>query len=168
MNIFRSKLLLLVSGGVVAIAVSFYLLVSDWQELRSDTCAGVTAIASDAQKMRYVKSWIASRTSDQEFMNEIRRNRFAEPGDARLKEYIGLDWAYLGLNPEFASLAFNVKNAGKHDFDATEIGSVSIGQGRSMIIIRMNNSEDFGLLWPAEELSRLRPVADEVFVYCGA
>jgi hypothetical protein len=167
MSTFRNKSFLLASV-MAAIAVTFYLFASEWQELHDDACAGVTRIASDSQKMTYVKSWIASRTSDQEFMNEVRRNRFFEPGDPRLHEHIDLDWAYLGLTPELVSLAFNVKNAAKRDFDATRIESVSLGQGRTTIIIRLSKSEDFGLLWPTEELSRIKPIADEIFVYCGA
>jgi hypothetical protein len=166
-NVFRSKSLLVVCGGMVAIAVIIYLLAFEWQQLRSKTCAGLTAIASDAQKMKYVEAWIYSRTTDHKFMNELRRNRFFAPGDGRMQEYVDLDWTYLGLNPKLVSLAFNVKNAGARDFAATQIGSVSIGQGRSMILIRLNDSRDFGLLWPVEDLSRIEPIADQVFVYCG-
>jgi len=162
-----SRLVLLASGVVTALAVTFFLFVFEWGELHDDTCAGVTRIAGDAQKMKYVKSWIASRTADQEFINEIRASRFFQRGDPRLQQ-MDLDWAYLGLTPEFVSLAFNVKSASDPEFEATKIESVSIGQGRSTIIIRLNESEDFGLLWPAEELSKIKPVADDVFVYCGA
>lgn len=161
-----SGLVLFASGVVTALVVTFFLLLFEREKLHDGTCAGVTRIAGDAQKMKYVKSWIASRTADQEFMNEIRTSKFFQRGDPRLQQ-VDLDWTYLGLTPEFVSLTLNVKSVNDSEIEASKIESVSIGQGRSTIIIRMSGSEDFGLLWPAEELSKIRPVADDVFVYCG-
>jgi Flp pilus assembly protein TadB len=55
-SVFRGKLLWLVVVGVAAMAVAIYLLASAEQKLRSDTCSGLSTIASDSRKMEYLKA----------------------------------------------------------------------------------------------------------------
>jgi hypothetical protein len=162
----KAKAAIVALSIVAAIALAFYLMVHRVQRLHNDTCAGLTAIASDGQKMERVKAWLASRMSDKDFMDAVRQNRYFEPGDPRLQKYIDLDWRYLGFVPEYASLVFNSRNIERHDFDAGEIESVSLGQGRSSIIIRLGSAEDLGLRWPAQEAKKMKAVRADVFVYC--
>jgi hypothetical protein len=39
-------------------------------------------------------------------------------------------------------------------------------QGRSSIIIKLHAKGDLGLQWPSEAMSKLKPISDDVFVYC--
>lgn len=118
--------------------------------------------------MKYVKEWVTSRTNDKAFMEVVRKSRTFEPRDPRPYKQIDLEWGYLGFTPEYASLTFNFKPTDEQDFDATRIESVSLTQSRVSIIIDTNEIGDLGLLWSPEALRELKPVGDNVFVYCGS
>lgn len=155
-----------VLGIATAIALAFYLAGHRVQRLHDDTCSVLTAIASDSQKMQYVKGWVASRTNDETFMDEVRQNRYFEQGDPRLREFIDLNWNYLGFVPQDASLVFNVKDPEQRDFEAAAIESVSLRQGRSTIIIKLSSAGDLGLMWPAEALQKIKAVRADIFTHC--
>ena len=129
-------------------------------------CSRFTAIAEDPQKMAYVKMWATARMKDPQFMQEVRRYPWFEGRDARKKKYIDLDWKYLGFDPDYSRIEFNINAKDVRDADATKIGSISLNQTRTSIIIRLNGSTDMALGWSAEEMRELKAVGDGVFVYC--
>ncbi len=129
-------------------------------------CRGVTAIASDAQKMRYVKGWIDARLSDRRFVESLRKSGTLEHNDPRNLQFGGLDWKYLGLPGDSASLQFNMPLSKSGGWDVGRIGSVSLLYLRTFIVIRLTPANDLGLDWPAEELAKAKAVGDEVFVIC--
>ena len=131
-------------------------------------CSAITKIAGDAQKMRYAKEWIASHLSDRRFREILRKGRSFEHNDYRIQEFGSLDWEFLGIPADFASLDFNLvlNEAGQWDID--RIDSASLTVGRVSIIVRLGPGKGLGLDWPPEELAKIRPVGEDVFVYCGS
>jgi hypothetical protein len=129
-----------------------------------DQCSQLTAIASDPQKIAYVRAWVASRSQDERFMTAVKTDARFDHDDPGTWQSIDLDWQRLGLSPINARLEFNdgfapyVRTLG--------IRSVSLYQGRSGIIIGLS-AGDLGLgSWSTEQVRQLRLVADGVYVYC--
>ena len=52
------------------------------------------------------------------------------------------------------------------DADAAKVGSISLSQQRTTIIIRLNDSPGMALRWTPEALGKLKSVGDGVFVDC--
>lgn len=152
--------------AVAAIALTFYLVTSRSQSFHDETCTALTAIASDSEKINYVRTWVASRVNDKRFMDAVRKNRTFERGIPATQQHIDLDWRYLGFLPQYAWLGFELDKAHKHGLDAGGIASVSLNQFRSSIIIKLNGAADLGFQWTPEEMSKVRSVGDDVFVYC--
>jgi hypothetical protein len=152
--------------AAAAVAGFFLLLGRQIQGTYDKTCMTVSAIATDAQKMRYVQAWAAARIRDQRFMEAIRESPSFERGDPRSPHYIDLDWRSLGFMPELAWIEFNLNRRDGSTVDAMDIASVSLTQGRSTIIIRLNAAGDLGLHWPPDAMAELRPVSQDVFVDC--
>jgi hypothetical protein len=148
---------------VIAIAMVFFLTIREAHKDGSQICGDLTAIAGDAPKMKYVRDWAISRMNDPQFMQAVRQyGRFrADP-----KKYIDLDWGYLGFTPLSGWMEFNIKLDDWSDADATEVGSVSLHRGRSFIIVGLRANGDLALEWPPAEMSKLKAVGSDVFVYC--
>jgi hypothetical protein len=129
-------------------------------------CVRLTALAKDSQKMEYVRTWAVSRISDERFMDAVREGSSFERIDPRMRQYIDLDWHYLGLDPDLVWIGFNSKVPDPRQVSAAEIGSVSIGHAGSTIIIGLRAGGDLGVELPPEELRTFRPVGHDVFMYC--
>lgn len=130
-------------------------------------CRQVTALAQDSQKMMYVRRWAAARLNDPSFMNAVRRYRWFARDNPNSEGYIDLDWSYLGFDPQLTKVEFNIKDPETHVFDTKEIGSISLYEGRSSIIIGLTGEAGLGLNWPPDARSRLKSVGNSVFVYCS-
>ena len=152
--------------AVAAIAVAFYLVTSKTQSFHDHTCTALMAIAKDSEKMNYVRTWVASRVNDEQFMDAVRKNRTFELGLPATRQYIDLDWRYLGFLPQDAWVGFDLEDADKDGLDARGIASVSLNQFRSSITIKLNAAADLGFQWTSEEMKKVRPVGNDVFVYC--
>jgi hypothetical protein len=161
----RTALGLILSLGAMATA-SYGQAIVKVRESRA--CSRLTAIAEDPQKMTYVKMWATARMKDPQFMQEVRRYPWFEGRDPRKKKYIDLDWTYLGFDPDYSRIEFNISVKDVHDADATKVGSITLSQQRTSIVIRLNDRADMALGWTPEEMRELRPVADGVFVDCGS
>jgi hypothetical protein len=147
-----------------ALAGSFAVAAMLESRSHDDQCNQLTAIASDPQKVAYVRAWMASRSQDERFMTAVKTHARFDHDDPGTRQSLDLDWQRLGLSPINARLEFNdgfapyVRTLG--------IRSVSLYQGRSGIIIGLN-AGDLGLgSWGAEEVRKLRRVGDGVYVYC--
>lgn len=133
----------------------------------SSTCSRLTAIAQDPQKMAYVKMWAVERMKDPEFMQEVRQYPWFEGRDPRKKRYIDLNWKYLGFDPDYSRIELNINVKDMPDADATKVGSISLSQQRTRIIIRLNDSADMALGWTPEEIRSLKAAGEGVFVDRG-
>ena len=129
-------------------------------------CRGVTAIASDVQKMSYVKGWIDARLSDRRFVESLRKHKALEHNDPRNLQYGGLDWEYLGIPGDMASLQFDMPLSKSGGWDVDRIGAVSLLYYRTFIVISLRPAKDPGLEWPTEELAKAKAIGDGVFVSC--
>lgn len=132
----------------------------------SEVCTSLTAIASDAQKMRYAKEWILSHLADHDFRESLRISNSFDHDDGRIQEFGGLDWKYLGVPDRYAELRFNMPVTDSIEWDITRVGSASLRWGRSFILIKLSSAKDMGLPWSPEDFARLKPVGDGVFVNC--
>lgn len=130
-----------------------------------ETCTALSAIATDAQKMSYVRAWAAARIRDERLVDAIRGSDWFIRGDPT-PHYIDLDWRYLGFGPSLAWVEFNSNPRDGIAIDAMDIASVTLTQIRTSIIIRLNAAGDLGLHWPPEAMGKLRPISNDVFVYC--
>lgn len=153
-------------AAVATMAVAFYLVTSRTQSVHDDTCTALMAIASDAEKMSYVRTWLAARVNDEKFMDALRKNRTFDRNLPATREYIDLDWRYLGFLPQYAWLGFELEEAGKEGPDAGGIASMSLNQFRSSIVIKVSAAGDLGFQWTPEEQKRVRSVGNDIFVYC--
>jgi hypothetical protein len=130
-------------------------------------CSRLTAIAQDPQKTKYVREWVAARLNDPSFMNEVRRYPDFERIDPRTRQYIDLDWRYLGFDPGLAWIEFNIEAADRRDVDAKGVGSISLNENRSSIIIGLNGEAGLGLESFPEYIKELKGVGNDVFVDCA-
>ena len=156
----------LIVCAAMALVVVVTLSVLQMQGAHAATCDRLAAIAEDPQKMRYVRDWVASRTTDARFMEAVRESSSFARGDPRTWQYIDLDWGYLGFAPKVAWLEFNIKAADVRGVDTATIQSVTLNQERSSIIIKLDATDEFELEWLPEEMKKVRSVAKGVFVYC--
>ena len=151
---------------VVAAAASMLALIlpgCGTRSLEEERCIALTAIASDTEKMRYAKEWIASHLSDKRFQESLRTRSELGSNDPRMLDF---DVKYLGIPRELVTLQFNMDVSDSGGRDIKQIDSASIRLGRTYIIIRLSAANDFGLLWPPEMLAEIKAVGDGVFVYC--
>ena len=97
-------------------------------------------------------------------MAEVRQTPWFEHRFPTTWHFIDLDWRYLGLSPELARLDFNGGDAAY--VRTIGLRSVGVYQGRSGIIVGLSSGDLALGTWPAEAVRKLKPVGDDVFVYC--
>jgi hypothetical protein len=159
LGLWRVNLALLVVS-VALVAVPAFVM----QRAIDDQCSHLMAIAADSRKTQYLRAWAAERAKDEQFLAQVRQYPWFEHGDPTSWHFVDLDWGYLGLSQQLARVEFNDGNGSY--IRTVGIRSVSLYQGRSGIIVGLS-SGDLGLgTWRAEEVRKLRRVADDVFVYC--
>lgn len=141
-------------------APGLYLAMANYADTIEAACNRVEGIARDADKMKYVKEWAAARTADKEFVDAAIKYQWFEQAFPLTQRYIDLDWRSLGFYPQSAWVAFNIDNT-------ATINSISLNQGRHGVIVKLDASSDLVIkLGPPGNLSTIRPVSDDVFVYC--
>ena len=131
-----------------------------------DTCERLAAIAADPQKVQYVREWAAARISDERFMDAVRESGLFERVDPRTQQFIDLDWRYLGLDPEIAWVGFNTNQPDPRTVQAAGIGSLSLRQFRSSLIVGLKADGDLGLVLTAEDRRRLKSFGNDIFLDC--
>lgn len=130
-----------------------------------ETCNALAAIATDPQKVRYVRSWFAKRAQDPKFMYELSEDEVFMPREPRTREQIDLDWSYLGLDPKWKAASFNIR--GRKPYTADRVKSITLYQGRSEVTIGMSADGDLGFDPQPADLESMRSFGDDVFVSCG-
>lgn len=130
-------------------------------------CADIIEIAKDRDKIAYLKKWMSERLQDPDFMMLMNR-RYAVrlDDDPTQLSILGVDWNYLGLNSHYGSVGLN-PSAVARNRDGSTVKSVSVGEGRHSIIIKVQGSDEFGLdSWSQEILDSMVRVDDDVSVIC--
>jgi hypothetical protein len=169
----RDRVLLSVVGlavvTIVAVAVAAYF--SPPADKRSPlagpyddaTCNALAAIATDPQKVSYIRWWFAKRTQNAKFMYELNEDESFMPNQPRTLEQIDLDWKYLGLNPKWKAASFNFR--GSKPVTADRVKSITLYQGRSEVTIGMSADGDLG--FDPQPVTRMKSFNNNVFVLCG-
>lgn len=162
----RDKILLtLMLTAVVAMAGSY---IHAWQQRQrlpygdDDICNDLAAVASDPQKVQYVRAWMAARMKDEEFMAEaVKLPFFQRIGQAWLPD-IHLDTDRLGFQPTLVH--FN--NDDGEDVRAHGLRYAQIHLGRVSLVIQFDPSADLGAEWSAADRQMLREFSPGAFVFC--
>lgn len=155
-----------VAAAVVLLAGAIYFYANEYDKVAERQCNSVTAIAKDTQKIRYVKEWVATRTANRDFVEAVVKNRWFLRAGSLAAQYIDIDWRYLGFYPDRAWVGFNVDDAEARGADPARIASISLNQGRTGIILKLNPTDDVVGDGPPGNPSTVRSVGDDVFVYC--
>lgn len=161
-----ARLVLAATLSVAALAGVFYFFAVQFDTAIGKQCAALAATARDAQKMQYVREWLAKRTANEEFMDVVVKYRAFEQFSPFTPKYVDIDWRYLGFDPRAAWLGFNINDA-EEGSDPARILSVSLNQSRAGIILKLRPTDDVvGRFGPPGNLNSVKPVSDDVFVYC--
>lgn len=157
--------LVVAAAGVLAAGFSF--VTAKFDNVLEGKCTAFTGIAKDAQKMNYVREWVAKRTASKEFMELVVKYRAFEQFSPYTPKYIDLDWRYLGFDPRAAWIGFNINDAEEQGADPARILSISLNQGRAGVILKLNPTDDVvGKFGPPGNKSSVKPVGNDAFVYC--
>ncbi len=152
---------------LVIVAAGFYLQMMKYADVIQAACTRVEDISRDAQKMKYVKDWVTTRSGNKEFVDAAIEYKWFDRASPMTPRYIDLDWRYLGFDPQSAWVAFNIDDAEARPAGAATINSISLNQGRHGIIVKLDTASDLVIeLGPPGNLSTIRPVSADVFVYC--
>jgi hypothetical protein len=108
-------------------------------------CNALAAIASDPQKVAYVRAWFVRRANDPKFMYELNDDMDFAPRAPRTLKSIDLDWSYLGLNPAYTAASFNIRGYGRKPYTADRFKSVTLYHGRANITIGLSPDGDLGV-----------------------
>jgi hypothetical protein len=157
----------MVVAAMAAVAIVFFLAILGMRASDEAACNRVKTIAQDAEKMKYVREWVAKRTANKEFMALVVKYRWFEQFSPYTPQYIDIDWRYLGFDPRSAWVGFNVDDARQRGGDPVRILSVSLNQGRTGVILKLKPTDDVvGDLGPPGDPSTVTPIGDDVFIYC--
>lgn len=136
-----------------------------------DACHGISEIARDSDKNRYLRLWSKEKLADNNFLQIMREqteiNLIMFP---EMQSKLNLDWIFLGLQAERGRVRLNPNIYGSQKSNSTirsNVKSISVEQGRMSIIIKTEDHGDLGLDWPPQTLSKIRVIDEKVSVYCG-
>ena len=130
-------------------------------------CAIVTTIASDRDKVRYVKQWAESHLRDERFRATLRSRHEVMAWEERLRESGDLDWKYLGIAGGTGELEFHGPILDSGETDESKIGAVEIWVGRSSVLVRLSQDASTSPPWLPGHMSEMKPMSEDAFVFCG-
>ena len=160
----KKIVVLIISCLAVLLIFTFGLSKSNYQ----DSCKRLESIAQDVEKIEYLDKWISTNLSNINFLEYMGKGGLKSMLDnSGSFSLIELDWGYLGIDKQYASLRLNRNFEDIENYlDASTIKSISFGEGRSHIIIKINDSEEFGIEGMDEVKAYMRSFRDDVFVRC--
>jgi hypothetical protein len=127
-----------------------------------ERCSRLAAVASDPQRVRYVREWVAARMKDERFMATARQSPYFDRRDPTMWRYIDLDPRRLGFDPTLVQ--FN--DGFGADVRANGLTYVQIFLGRPSIIIETSAAADVGSEWSTEDRAKLRAFSPGALVIC--
>ena len=161
----RDQILLTLMLTAVAAIVGSYVYASRFRErppYDDETCNVLAAVASDPQRVRYVREWMAARMKDEEFMADARKLPYFERRNPTMWPHVDLDAGRLGFPPTLVQ--FNGDDGA--DVRANGLRYAQIHAGRPSIIIQLDPAADLGAEWTAKDRQQLRAFSPGAFVYC--
>jgi len=129
-------------------------------------CAKMEAIALDPDKIAYLRGWVEERIFDEEFlshMGSLGQSNAIDDKPHFLK--LGLDTEFLGIDEQYGFVRLHrpIKQGEISRIDSS-ISSVSIGEGRSGVVIVLDGQGDAN----TEEIgapNQIRTVSEELLVF---
>jgi hypothetical protein len=161
----RDKILLTLMLTAVAAIVGSFVYARAFREhlpYGDERCDRLAAVASDPQKVKYVREWVAARMQDERFMTVARQSPYFDRRDPTMWRYIDLDSRRLGFDPTL--VLFN--DGFGADVRANGLRYSQIHLGRPSIIIQVNPTADLEAEWSAADRGRLRAFGDGAVVFC--
>lgn len=155
----------LMRTGLLLVVSVFYIGCSDPS---AESCAKIESIASDPEKIAYLKSWIEERMSQEEFLRHMGSLGRVNAIDDRAHFLeLGLDLDLLGIDASHGFVRLHGKaNTGAAYMQKSNITSFSIGEGRSGVLILLDDEDVMGRLEAGGDHDGLRSFADDIFVFC--
>jgi len=128
-------------------------------------CKRLETIASDPIKINYFTTWVRKKIQDKKFLEHLGwLGRTSRIDDSEYFDKLDLDIGFIGVNATYPSIELNRNFVDRDDYsDFRNIKSVSLGEGRHRIIVKLNESNGLGDLIRMEMLTKIN---DNVFVYC--
>jgi len=132
-------------------------------------CGKLVDLAKDDKKIRYIESWIIENINNTNLLKELGYGGVIySEGNPDFSNLLGLDWGFIGIDEEFASISFNRETNERNDFlISTNIKSVSIGDGRSSLIVKVNDSKQLGIPGMEKYTESLIEISDQISVFCS-
>jgi hypothetical protein len=161
----RDKILLTLMLTAVAAIVGGLVYARAFRErppYDDERCNRLAAVASDPQRVKYVREWMASRMKNQGFMAAATYLPYFERRDFTTWHHIHLDTGQLGFDPTLVQ--FNADDGA--DVRANGLRYAQIHLGRPSVIIQVNPAADLGAEWSAADRARLRAFSEGAFVFC--
>lgn len=132
----------------------------------SSSCSVVESIAKDESRIGYIKGWIEQSISNQELLELMGwLGRVRSLDNPEKMSQLKIDWSFLGLNPRLSFVALNRDYDDRESYtNPNNIKSISFGEGRNSVIIKIGSSEGLGLNEHA--LERIKQIGPDVYVFC--
>lgn len=131
-------------------------------------CQKLVDIGKNEDKIKYIYSWFKGLEKEKDIFSKIGwlgKVRF----DIRpfVFEELNIDMTYLGLNKNTAHVTLNREFEDMDFFDRYDnIKSVSVGDGRSTLIVKMSSGSSLGVRDIENYLERIIKVNESVSVFC--
>lgn len=132
-----------------------------------ESCEKIESIASSPEKIAYIEDWIKERIAEEEFLRHMGPlGRIDAIDDMGRFLKLGIDLELLGIDARDSFLRLHgTVSPGAAYMQESDITAVSIGQGRSGILILVDEDDVMGRLETAGH-DGLRSFSEGVFVYC--
>lgn len=154
----------IILGAILSVVVA---LSNGCSSPHAERCERMEAIALDPDKIAYLRGWVEERLSDEEFlshMGSLGQSNAIDDKTHFLK--LGLDTEFLGIDEQYGFVRLHrpMKQGEISRIDSS-ISSVSIGEGRSGIVIVLDGRGDAN----TEEIAapnQIRTISEDVLVFC--
>ena len=134
----------------------------------SRECQKLVDIGKNEDKVKYIHSWFKGLEKEKDIFSKIGwlgKVRF----DIRsvVFDELNIDMTYLGLNKNTAHVTFNREFEDMDFFDRYDnIKSVSVGDGRSSLIVKVSSGSSLGFRDIENYLERIIRVSETASVFC--
>ncbi|MDP5211241.1 hypothetical protein [Microbulbifer sp. 2205BS26-8] len=129
---------------IIPILVAFFYYFSS---TKKEYCNNLKAIAIDNNKIEYLETWANKKISNKKFLSSMGwSGRSSAQENSEKFSKLELDLDFLGIDPKYAWIQLNrlVKDRDNY-LDSKTIKSVSFGEGRNSIIIKIGKSSEYGI-----------------------
>lgn len=129
----------------------------------SKFCNNLYLIANDNEKISYIENWSKEVLSLPSVIS-----KFPSAGEIKapssLIEHLGIDWGYLGIDKNSATISIYPRNSDSLSIEDIEL--VSVGEGRNFITVSLKeHSEDvFSVIYPRE--GKEIKISDRISLRC--